>query len=132
MAGQTYYITLPIFYANGSVHIGHAYTSLIGDTIARYRRLMGDEVKFSVGTDENSQKIVQKAAEQGKDIMEFLDELAQEHKKVRDALQISYTDFIRTTEPRHRKFVQQMLERAHQKGDLYQRAYHGLYCVGCE
>lgn len=127
-----YYITLPIYYANGDLHIWHAYTSFIGDIIARYQRLQWFDVKFSVGTDENSQKIVQKAESLGVDTMAYLDEMAEKHKAVWSKLQITNTDFIRTTEERHKKYVQSILTKAFDNWDFYQKEYKWLYCVWCE
>ncbi len=126
------YLTTPIYYANAAPHIGNAYTSLIGDVMARAKRMLGYEVKFATGTDENGQKMVQTAAAQGKDVKLFLDEIAAEHKRTWDVLRVSYTDFIRTTEPRHHEFVQKMLQKTFDAGDIYQGEYEWLYCVGCE
>jgi len=117
------YLTTPIYYANAAPHIGNAYTSLIGDVVARAKRMLGYEVKFATGTDENGQKMVQTATAQGKDVKLFLDEIAAEHKRTRDVLRVSYTDFIRTTEQRHHKFVQEMLQKTFDAGDIYQGEY---------
>jgi methionyl-tRNA synthetase len=143
---KRFFITTPIYYSNDVPHIGHAYSTLIADTYARFKRLLGYEVKFSTWVDENSQKIVQKAEEAGRELYAYLDEFAQKHIAVWDALSISYTDFIRTTgravkslvrwvnfQYDHHAFVQQILAAVHAKGDdIYQGEYEGLYCVGCE
>jgi methionyl-tRNA synthetase len=143
---KRFFITTPIYYSNDVPHIGHAYSTLIADIYARFKRLLGYEVKFSTGVDENSQKIVQKAEEAGIEIYEYLDSYAQKHIAVWDALSISYTDFIRTTgrgvkslarwvdfQYDHHAFVQKILAQVHSKGqDIYQWEYEGLYCVGCE
>lgn len=129
---KKFYITTPIYYANAAPHIGNSYTSLIGDVVARAKRMLGYEVKFATGTDENGQKMVQTATAVGKEVKVFLDEVAREHQRTWDELRISYTDFIRTTEPRHHKFVQEMLQKTFDAGDIYQGEYEGLYCVGCE
>ncbi len=137
---KKFFITTPIYYANDIPHIWHAYASFICDTYARYKRLFGYEVKFSTGTDENSQKILLKAQEKNIPVMDFLDEMASQHKKVRDELEISYTDFIRTTDTKHKAFVQKVLQKVYDKNlalpenerDFYQWEYKGLYCVWCE
>ncbi len=130
---QKFFITTPIYYSNDIPHIGHAYSSFIADTYARFKRVLGYQVKFSTGVDENSQKIVQKAEEAGIPLIEYLDSFATKHKAVRDALDISYTDFIRTTQPDHKAFVQSILQQVYDKGeDIYQGEYVWLYCVGCE
>ncbi len=132
MSQPKFFITTPIYYANGPAHIGHAYTSLICDVMARTKRMLGYQVKFSTWTDENGQKMTQKAVEQGKEVMEFLDEIAAQHQMVRETLDISYTDFIRTTHPTHHAFTQEMLSKTKENGDIYQWSYDGLYCVWCE
>lgn len=143
---QKFFITTPIYYSNDIPHIGHAYSTFIADTYARYKRLLGHEVKFSTWVDENSQKIVQKAEEAGIPIQEYLDSFASKHIAVRDALDISYTDFIRTTgreivnkdgktfQYNHKAFVQKILQQVYDKqdGDIYQGEYVWLYCVWCE
>ncbi|MCX6824907.1 MAG: methionine--tRNA ligase [candidate division SR1 bacterium] len=129
---KKFLITTPIYYPNGYPHIGHAYSSFIADFFARYKRLLGYEVKFSTGNDENSQKIVQQAQAEGKDIMEYLNEMGQKREGVWKHLQISYTDFIRTTQENHKHLVQEMLQKSYDKGDIYEGEYKGYYCVGCE
>lgn len=146
LMSKRFFITTPIYYSNDIPHIGHAYSTLIADTYARFKRLLGYEVKFSTGVDENSQKIVQKAEEAGIELYQYLDEFAQKHIAVWDALSISYTDFVRTTgrgvkslarwvdfQYDHYTFVQKILAQVQSKGnDIYQGEYEGLYCVGCE
>ncbi|MDD3646699.1 MAG: methionine--tRNA ligase [Candidatus Gracilibacteria bacterium] len=127
-----FFITTPIYYTNGIPHIGHAYSSIIADTIARYQKISGKKVKFSTGVDENSQKALQKAEEQGMDIVSYLDMMADKHRGVWDGLKIKYTDFIRTTEERHHKLVREVLQTSFDKGDIYAGEYEGMYCVGCE
>ncbi len=127
-----FFLTTPIYYPNDVPHVGHAYTSLIADTIARYHRMQGDVVKFSTGVDENSQKIVEKANELGKPVMEYLDEMSLKHRAIWDALGISYTDFVRTTSPAHAKLVQEVLQKTYDRGDIYEGTYEGYYCIGCE
>jgi len=129
---DTFFITTPIYYTNGIPHIGHAYSSLIADSIARYQKISGKRIKFSTWVDENSQKAVQKAEKLGMEIMPYLDMMAGKHKRVWDGLKIDYTDFIRTTEPRHHKFVKTVLQTSFDKWDIYQGEYEWMYCVGCE
>lgn len=129
---KKFLITTPIYYPNGYPHIGHAYSSFIADFYARYKRLLGYEVKFSTGNDENSQKIVQQAEAEGKDIMQYLDEMWKKREGVWQHLQISYTDFIRTTQDNHKALVQEMLQKSYDKWDIYEGEYKGYYCVGCE
>jgi methionyl-tRNA synthetase len=129
---KPFFVTTPIYYSNGIPHIGHSYSSLIADVLARHRRMTGFDVKFSTGVDENSQKVVEKAAEAGKPIMQYADEMAAAHKAVWDGLGISYTDFIRTTEKRHHDLVREVLQKTYDAGDIYEGVYEGLYCVGCE
>ncbi len=129
---EKFYITTPIYYSNGVPHIGHAYSSFLAHTIAAYQRLQGKEVRFSTGVDENSQKVVESALENNMETMEYADMMAMKHRNVWDRIGIGYTDFIRTTEPRHHAFVQQVLEKSWKNGDIYEGVYEGLYCVGCE
>lgn len=129
---KKFLITTPIYYPNGYPHIGHAYSSFIADFYARYKRLLGYEVKFSTGNDENSQKIVQQAEAEGREVMEYLDAMGKKREEVRQHLQISYTDFIRTTQENHKKLVQEMLQKSYDKWDIYEGEYKGYYCVGCE
>ncbi len=132
MSDKTFYVSTPIYYTNGIPHIGHSYSSIIADVIARFERIRGKQVKFSTWVDENSQKIVQKAEEEGVEITQFLDKMAAAHKAVWDGLHLEYTDFIRTTEPRHHELVRKVLGTTWEKGDIYQWEYEWLYCVGCE
>lgn len=129
---KKFLITTPIYYPNWYPHIGHAYSSFIADFYARYKRLLGYEVKFSTGNDENSQKIVQQAEAEGKDVMVYLDEMGKKWEEVWQHLQISYTDFIRTTQENHKTLVQEMLQKSYDKWDIYEGEYKGYYCVGCE
>lgn len=129
---KPYYITTPIYYANAKIHFGNLYTSIVADVYARSKRLLWYDVRFATGTDENGQKMLQVAQAQGKNVMEFLDEVVAQDKEVMHACDISYTDFIRTTEPRHHKFVQSILQRTYESWDIYQWEYEGMYCIGCE
>lgn len=129
---KKFFITTPIYYSNDIPHIGHAYSSFLADVYARFHKMIGYDVKFSTGVDENSQKTVQKAAEQNIDIHEYLDTFAAKHQAVWDTLRVGYTDFIRTSSEKHKNFVQQVLQKVYDKGDIYEGDYEGLYCVGCE
>ena len=129
---KKFYITTPIYYSNWVPHIGHAYSSLIADTIASYHRLNGEDVRFCTGVDENSQKVVESAESLGMETMVYADMMADKHREVWDGIGINYTDFIRTTETRHRDYVQQVLQKSFDAGDIYEGFYEGLYCVGCE
>jgi len=129
---NTFFITTPIYYTNWIPHIGHAYSSLIADSIARYNRISGKKVKFSTGVDENSQKALDKAEEQGMEIDKYLDMMAEKHKLVWDWLKIEYTDFIRTTDSIHHKLVKEVMQKSFDNWDIYEGEYEWMYCVGCE
>ncbi|MCL6516620.1 methionine--tRNA ligase [Alicyclobacillus sp.] len=132
MAKPTFYITTPIYYPNDKLHIGHSYTTVAADAMARYKRLRGYDVMYLTGTDEHGQKIQLRAAEAGKPVMQFLDEIIEWIKDLWDKLDISYDDFIRTTEPRHTKVVEEIFERLIDQGDIYLSDYEGWYCTPCE
>ena len=132
MVDKNFFITTPIYYSNGIPHIGHAYSSLLADTLAAYNRLEGKEVKFSTGVDENSQKVVESAQVQGIDTMAYADIMAEKHRAVWDGIGIRYTDFIRTTDQRHQSLVQEVLQKSFDTWDIYEWVYEGMYCVGCE
>ena len=129
---KKFYITTPIYYVNDRPHIGHAYTTIAADMLARYHRLQGDEVTFLTGTDENAQKTVDAAAKSGEDVKAYTDRLADIWKSTWDKLDISNTDFIRTTEERHIRVVQEIWKRIWDNGDIYKGKYEGLYCNGHE
>jgi len=126
------YITTPIYYVNGQAHIGHAYTTFIADTKARYERLKGNETFFLTGTDEHGQKIEESAQKAGKPTQEFADEISATFKTLWDEFDISYDKFIRTTDEDHKKGVQKAFEVMYAKGDIYKDFYEGHYCVSCE
>jgi methionyl-tRNA synthetase len=126
------YITTPIYYVNGEAHIGHAYTTFIADTLARYGRLKGDDVFFLTGTDEHGQKIEESAKKHGKSPQEFADSISKTFKDLWDDFEISYDKFIRTTDKAHALGVQKAFEKMHAKGDIYKGNYSGNYCVSCE
>ena len=108
---KTFYLTTPIYYPSGNLHIGHAYTTVAGDAMARYKRMRGFDVMYLTGTDEHGQKIQQKAGESGVTPKQYVDEIVSGIKELWKKLDISYDDFIRTTETRHTKVVQQIFER---------------------
>ncbi|GEQ06947.1 methionine--tRNA ligase [Staphylococcus gallinarum] len=129
MAKETFYITTPIYYPSGNLHIGHAYTTTAGDVIARYKRMQGYDVRYLTGTDEHGQKIQEKAQKAGKTELEYLDEMIAGIKDLWNKLEISNDDFIRTTETRHKEVVQQIFERLLAQGDIYLGEYEGWYSV---
>jgi methionyl-tRNA synthetase len=129
---DTFYITTPIYYPNDVPHIGHAYTTVACDVIARYHRLRGEKVLFLTGTDEHGQKIARAAEERGLTPDAWLDEVIPQWKEAWERLAISYDDFIRTTEERHVGPVATFVQRLWESGDLYLGTYEGLYCVPCE
>ncbi len=126
------YITTPIYYVNGEAHIGHAYTTFIADTTARYERLKGNETFFLTGTDEHGQKIEESAQKNGKPTQEFADEISATFKNLWDEFEISYNKFIRTTDADHMAGVQKAFLKMFDKGDIYKDFYEGHYCVSCE
>jgi len=126
------YITTPIYYVNGEAHIGHAYTTFIADSMARYERLKGNKTFFLTGTDEHGQKIEESAQKSGKPTQEFADEISATFKNLWDEFDISYDKFIRTTDADHKLGVQKAFEKMYAKGDIYKDFYEGHYCVSCE
>ncbi|MEK6925147.1 MAG: methionine--tRNA ligase [Nanoarchaeota archaeon] len=132
MAKETFYITTPIYYPNDTPHLGHAYTTIASDVIARWQKLQGKEVFFLTGTDEHGKKIEDAAKKQGKKPKEFIDKLIPEYKKDWKILNIEYDRFIRTTDKDHEAVVQQILQKLQDNGDIYLGEYEGLYCTSCE
>ncbi|MEA2111160.1 MAG: methionine--tRNA ligase [Campylobacterota bacterium] len=129
---MSYYITTPIYYVNGEAHIGHAYTTFIADTLARYNRLIGNETYFLTGTDEHGQKIEESAKRNGRLTKEFADEISATFKNLWDEFGISYDYFIRTTDDDHKLLAQRAFAKMFDKGDIYKDFYEGHYCVSCE
>ena len=130
---EKFYVTTPIYYVNDVATIGHAYTTIIGDIIARWNRSQGKNTFYLTGLDENSQKTVDAAEKSGvKDIKEYTDNMAKKWKEVWKKLNINYDGFIRTTEERHKKIVEKFFKSIYKKGDIYKGTYEGLYCDGCE
>lgn len=129
---KTFYLTTPIYYPSGNLHIGHAYTTVAGDAMARYKRLRGYDVMYLTGTDEHGQKIQEKAEKKGVSPQQYVDEIVAGIQVLWKKLDISYDDFIRTTEERHKKVVAQIFEQLLAQGDIYLGEYEGWYCTPCE
>ena len=129
---EKFYITTPLYYVNADPHIGHSYTNVACDCFARYKRLKGIEVYFLTGTDEHGQKVQRAAEQSGQSPIEFVDSIVPRFKSLWKMLDISFDDFIRTTEKRHIDTVQEVLKILQERGDLYQGEYKGWYCVPCE
>lgn len=127
-----FYLTTPLYYVNAPPHIGHSYTNIAADTLARHKRKSGFDVLFLTGTDEHGQKVERSAIEAKLSPMEFADRTVEKFKDLWQKLDISYSDFIRTTEPRHIKAVQKVLAILYKKGDIYEAKYEGWYCTPCE
>ncbi|AXI32155.1 methionine--tRNA ligase [Priestia megaterium] len=126
---NTFYITTPIYYPSGKLHIGHAYTTVAGDAMARYKRLRGFDVRYLTGTDEHGQKIQRKAEEKNVTPQQYVDDIVSGIKELWDKMDISYDDFIRTTEPRHKEIVEKIFARLLEQGDIYLDEYEGWYSV---
>ena len=129
----TFYVTTPIYYPCGKLHIGHAYSTIAADAIARFKRFCGYDVRFLTGTDEHGEKIQKKAQEAGMSEIEFLDAQIADIKKLWEKLEISNDDFIRTTDKeRHEVIIQKIFTKLYEQGDIYKGSYEGNYCVPCE
>ena len=129
---KKFYITTPIYYPSAEFHIGHCYTTIIADAIARYKRLTGYDVFFQTGTDEHGEKIEKKASEAGITPKEYVDKIIENAKDLWKNLDISYDFFIRTTDKTHEEAVQKIFKKLYDQGDIYKGEYKGLYCVPCE
>jgi methionyl-tRNA synthetase len=129
---KKYYITTPIYYLNALPHIGHAYTTIAADIMARYKKSRGEEVYFLTGTDEHGANIEKAADSAGVTPREWTDNMAAKFKELWTVLNINYNDFIRTSEPRHERVVQEIFEILLKKGDIYKGKYSGKYCMSCE
>lgn len=129
---NTFFISTPIYYVNAHPHLGHAYTTIVADCMARFNRCLGREVFFLTGTDEHGDKIVQAAEKNGQSPQQYVDHISSLFKDLWPSLDICNDDFIRTTEPRHKKVVQEFLQRVYDTGDIYFGEYGGHYCYGCE
>ena len=126
---QKFYITTPIYYVNARPHIGHAYTTLVCDAIARRKRMLGFDTYFLTGTDEHGQKIERSAVAAGKTPKQFADEVSDLFRSLFEKMNISNDDFIRTTEPRHKAGSQELWKRIQENGHIYKGTYTGQYCV---
>ncbi len=129
---RAFYLTTPIYYVNDEPHIGHAYTTIVADVVARYHRATGHDVRFVTGTDEHGQKIERAARSQGILPIELADRVVERYHDLWKKLHISHDDFIRTTERRHRAGVERIIERMRAADDVYPGSYEGMYCSGCE
>ena len=130
---MTYYLTTPIYYVNSSPHIGHAYTTIAADILVRHRRQRGEDAFLLTGTDEHASKVFRVAEEQGLDAKEYVDRIVEESwRKLPARVGVEPDFFIRTTDPEHKAFVQDFVQRIHDNGHIYEGTYVGLYCVGCE
>ncbi len=126
---NTFYITTPIYYPSGKLHIGHAYTTVAGDAMARYKRLKGFDVRYLTGTDEHGQKIQQKAEQENITPQEYVDRAAADIQKLWKQLEISNDDFIRTTEKRHKVVIEKVFQKLLDNGDIYLDEYEGWYSI---
>lgn len=129
---QKFYLTTPLYYVNDIPHIGHAYTTIAADVLARYKRMKGFDVYFLTGTDEHGQKIYEAAEKAGKDAQSFVNGMVEGFKSAWKTLEITNDDFIRTTEKRHETVVQSIFKKLLEQGDIYKGEYEGWYCVPCE
>jgi len=129
---KTFYITTPIYYPSGNMHIGHTYTTVAADTMTRFKKMLGYDTYFLTGTDEHGQKIETKAAEAGKTPQQFVDDIVAETKRLWKLMNIEYDDFIRTTDERHMVIVQKIFRKFYEQGDIYKSSYEGMYCTPCE
>ncbi len=129
---KTYYVTTPIYYPSGSFHIGHCYTTIIADSLARFKRLQGYDVYYQTGTDEHGQKIEEKAKKEGLTPKEYVDKMVADARDLWNQLGISYDYFMRTTNDYHEKAVQKIFKKLYDQGDIYKGEYKGLYCTPCE
>jgi len=127
-----FYITTPIYYPSGNMHIGHTYTTVAADTMTRFKKMTGYDAYFLTGTDEHGQKIELKAAEAGVTPKQFVDKIIAETKDLWKLMNIEYDDFIRTTDERHEKVVQKIFRKFYEQGDIYKSEYEGMYCTPCE
>lgn len=129
---KTFYLTTPIYYPSGNLHIGHAYTTVAGDAMARYKRMRGYDVMYLTGTDEHGQKIQRKAEESGITPQQYVDGMVEKVQELWGKMDISYDDFIRTTEERHKQIVEKIFAQLLEQGDIYLDQYEGWYCTPCE
>ena len=129
---KKFYVTTPIYYPNDIPHIGHAYTTIVADVLARWNKIKGKEVFFLTGSDDHGKKIAEVAKKAGKTPKEFTDELIPKFKEAWEKLNIKYDRFIRTTDKDHEKIIKEILQKVYDSGDIYKGEYEGFYCTGCE
>ena len=129
---MSFYLTTPIYYVNSTPHIGHAYTTIIGDILVRHHRQRGERTYFLTGVDEHADKVARVAKEQGLTPKEYVDQIVVAWQELPERVNASIDYFIRTTDEGHKAFVQEFLQKIYDNGDVYQDVYAGLYCVGCE
>ena len=129
---KSFYITTPIYYVNASPHIGHAYTTIVADVLARYHRMIGDKTFFVTGTDEHGDKIAEAAQKAGITPKEYADKISAQFRELCPELFISNDYFIRTTDANHIQTVRYILQKVYDSGDIYFGSYGGYYCFGCE
>ena len=129
---ETFYITTPIYYPSDKLHIGHAYTTVAADTMARFKKQEGYDTFFLTGTDEHGQKIERKAQAKGVTPQAYVDEIVRGIKELWKLMDVDYDDFIRTSDERHVKAVQKIFRRLYEQGDIYKGSYEGWYCTPCE
>ena len=129
---KKFYVTTPIYYPNDVPHIGHAYTTIAADVLARWNKVLGKDVFLLTGTDDHGKKILDAAKKHGKKPKEFVDELIPEFKNAWKKLNVEYDRFIRTTDKDHEEVVKKVLQKVFEKGDIYLGNYEGFYCTGCE
>lgn len=132
MSKGTFYITTPIYYPSDNLHIGHAYTTVAADAMARFKKLTGYDTRFLTGTDEHGQKIERAAKSRGEAPEEFVGKIVAGIKRLWKQLEVDYDDFIRTTEPRHKRVVSALFQKLYDQGDIYKASYEGWYCTPCE
>ncbi len=132
MEKKTYYLTTPIYYPNSNLHIGHTYTTIVADTLKRFKEIQGYEVFLTTGTDEHGQKLLEAATKAGKKPLEFIDPIVESAKELWKKLDIRYDAFVRSTSPDHEKNAAAIFQKLYDKGDIYKSVYKGNYCVSCE
>ncbi|MGI6492588.1 MAG: methionine--tRNA ligase [Pelotomaculum sp.] len=132
MGKGNFYITTPIYYPSDNLHIGHAYTTVAADTMSRFKKLTGWDTWFLTGSDEHGQKIERAAKAKGETPLEYVDKIVASFKHLWSRLEVDYSDFIRTSEPRHQKVVAEFFQRLYDQGDIYKASYEGWYCTPCE
>jgi len=132
LSKNTFYVTTPIYYPSAKLHIGHAYTTVAADTIAKFKKMQGYDTKFLTGSDEHGQKIERKAEEVNKEPQKYVDEIVSTFKELWTELGVDYDYFVRTTDKDHERIVQEIFQKLYDKGDIYKDKYEGWYCVPCE